>query len=158
MNCYDSCHFRSPPVYNLELANNVIDILTCFCYARKHMFANKVVERWKVKYVYICISQVRETNTSDALPVKHRQHTNAFCGALAETALAPQLERVLAAECWQAVTAKRTGPTGSCKITPTTGCDNNRNDNYRIRSWRSDAINYYIIYCQIADLKLLTEN
>ena len=32
------------------------------------------------------------------------------------------------------------------------------NDNYRVRSWRSDAINYYITYCQIADLKLLTEN
>jgi len=32
-----------------------------------------------------------------------------------------------------------------------------KNDNYRVRSWRSDAINY-ITYCQIADLKLLTEN
>ena len=31
-------------------------------------------------------------------------------------------------------------------------------DNYRVRSWRSDAINYYITYCQIADLKLLIEN
>jgi len=31
-------------------------------------------------------------------------------------------------------------------------------DNYRVRSWRSDAINYYITYCQIADLKLLNEN
>jgi len=31
-------------------------------------------------------------------------------------------------------------------------------DDYRVRSWRSDAINYYITYCQIADLKLLTEN
>ena len=31
-------------------------------------------------------------------------------------------------------------------------------DNYRVRSWRSDAINYYITYCQIAELKLLTEN
>jgi len=32
------------------------------------------------------------------------------------------------------------------------------NDNYRARSWRSDAINYCIAYCQIADLKLFTEN